>query len=169
MTRPPIGGGGAGNPASLANLRRGDTIAPVGNTRAMRHGAYSAALVADVTPEVRELMDALGGVAPVRDPDGGLPDADVVAVERAARLLRRYRRIEAWLDLYGELDEKTGDVKPAARLAGELGTSLDRALDALGMTPTSRARLGLDLARTFDLAQAMAADAQRERQDGGDA
>lgn len=148
----------------LANLRPAPP-APAGNRRTLRHGGYSEALVADVDTEVRELMDALGDAAPVREPDGSVPRADVVALERAARLLRRYRRVEAWLDLYGELDERTGDVKPAARLAGELGTALDRSLDALGMTPTSRAKLGLDLARTFDLAQAMAADAERERRE----
>ena len=54
-------------------------------------------------------------------------------------------------------------MKPAARLAGELGTSLDRALDALGMTPTSRARLGVDLARVEDLAQAWAREDADER------
>lgn len=119
----------------------------------MTHGAHSAALVADVSEEVSELAAALSDVAPVRDPDGGLPVADTVAIERCARLLRRYRRLEAWLDLYGELDEKTGGAKPAARLAEEIGTSLDRSLAALGMTPSSRAKLGLDLARTVDLAQ----------------
>lgn len=174
-SRRPIGGGGAGNPASLANLKRGEQPAPTGNRRALRHGGYSEALVADVSAEVRELMDALGDAAPVRDPDGSLPAADVVAVERAARLLRRYRKLEAWLDLYGELDERTGEVKPAARLAGEVGTSLDRALDALGMTPTSRGKLGLDLARTVDLAQEWAresgdaaGDGDAQRDAGGD-
>jgi hypothetical protein len=148
----------------LANLTAAPAP-PAANRRALRHGGYSEALVADVSLEVRELMAALSDTAPVRDPDGSLPAADLVAIERAARLLRRYRRLEAWLDLYGELDEDTGQVKPAAKLALEVGTSLDRSLDALGMTPTSRARLGLDLARTFDLAQAMAADAVLERQE----
>ena len=76
----------------LANLGSRPPAPPTGNRRAVRHGGYSEALVADVSDEVRELMAALGDVAPVRDPDGGLPAADVVAVERAARLLRRYRR-----------------------------------------------------------------------------
>lgn len=151
----PVGGGGARHPRSLANLKRGGNPPGAGHVPALRHGAYSEALLADVSDEVRELMEALGSTAPVREADGSLPAADVVAFERTARLLRRYRRLEAWLDLHGEFDEKTGDVKPAARFTEEVGASLFRALAELGMTTTSRAKLGLDLARAqrFDLAQ----------------
>lgn len=138
--------------AQLANLRPGSGQAGAGNQRALAHGGYSEALVADVSDEVRELMDALGATAPVRDADGSLPSADVAAVERVARLLRRWRKLEAWLDAHGAIVEKTGEVKPAAKYAAELGESLGRALDTMGMSPTSRARLGLDLARSFDLA-----------------
>src|SRR5262249_42952967 len=81
-------GGNSPNPEararSLANLKRGETRAPFGNTRGMTHGFTSAALVRDVEREVRELMDVLAEAAPVRDPDGSLPAADMVAVETAA-------------------------------------------------------------------------------------
>lgn len=152
----PVGGGGRRHPNSLANLRAGNLPAPpANNQRAVTHGVYSRTLVADVSDEVRELMEALGETAPVRAADGSLPAADLIAVERAARLLRRYRRIELWLDTFGELDERTGNPKPATRLAEELGAALDRALDVLGMNPRSRSKLGLDHARTVSVAQAM--------------
>lgn len=148
----------------LANLGGRPPAPPTGNRRALKHGGHSEALLADVSAEVRELMDALGATVPVRDSDGGVPAADVVAIERAARLLRRHRRLEAWLDLYGELDEKTGDVKPAARLAGEVDAALGRALDALGCSPMARSKLGLNIARSavLDPAAALSAAARED-------
>jgi hypothetical protein len=110
----PIGGGGARNPASLANLRSAPP-APLGHTRSLIHGGRSEVLLRDVDAEVRELMDALGEAAPVRE-DGHLPVADVVAVEVAARALKRYRHLASWLDAHGRIKEKTGGVKSAAEL-----------------------------------------------------
>jgi hypothetical protein len=143
----PLSNDPAARQRQLQSLRPGAGAADAGNQRRLVHGGWSDALVRDVSAEVRELLDLLAEAAPVRDRDGGLPAADLVAVERAARLLRRYRHLEDWLDLHGVLDEKTGEAKPAARLAQEVGESLGRALAALGMDPTSRAKLGLDLVR----------------------
>jgi len=160
----PHGGGGARNPASLANLvRRGSSP---GDTRALTHGYKSETLVKDVEKEVRELQDALAEQAPVRDPDGSLPGADIVAVETAARALKRYRHVSAWCDLHGRLDK--GNIRPAARYELDAERALHRCLDVLGMNPASRVKLGLDLARTgaaFDLAQRWA----QQHDNGGDA
>jgi hypothetical protein len=139
----------------LANLRRGGPPAEPGNGLALKHGGHSELLLADVEAEVRELVDALGSAAPVRAADGGLPDADVPAVEQAARALRRYRSLSAWCDAHGRLEERTGKVKPAADLELRAERALGLALDALAMTPRSRARLGLDLARSVDVASAL--------------
>ena len=148
----PLSGDPDARRRQIANLKPGARVAPTGNVRARRHGGYSEALVADVEREIVELRDALGATAPLRDSEGGLPAADTVAFERAARALRRYRTVDQWVALHGALDEKTGDVKPAARLADELGRSLDGILDRLGLTPAGRTRLGLDVARaqSFD-------------------
>jgi hypothetical protein len=143
----------------LANLRPAPPAPPAGNVRAVRHGAYSQALLRDVGDEVRELLDALADAAPVREPDGSLPAADAIAVERAARALKRWRHLAGWLDLHGRLTD-SGDVKPAAELELRAERELAAALDALGMTPTSRARLGVDLARTA--ASAEEVEATRE-------
>jgi hypothetical protein len=151
----PGGGGRTRNPNSLANLKRGGTRAPIGNTQAMTHGFRSAALVKDVEAEVRELMDALADTAPVRDVDGSLPAADTVAVETAARALKRYRSVSAWCDAHGRIDEKTGNEKSAAQYELRAERSLQLSLDQLGMTPMARSKLGLRLAQaqSFDLAR----------------
>ncbi len=113
-----------------------------------------------------ELMDALGESVPVRDADGGVPAADLAAVEYAARALKRYRHLATWCDLHGRIEEKTGNVKPAANYELQAERSLANALDALGMTPTSRAKLGLDLQRTVASAEETeAARVARERLD----
>lgn len=131
----------------LANLRPAPP-APAGHQRSLRHGGHSELLLRDVESEVEELMDALGDAVPVRDVGGGVPAADVPAIERAARALKRWRTLSTWCDAHGRIVEKTGAVKPAADLELKAERELAAALDALGMTPTSRARLGLDLART---------------------
>jgi P27 family predicted phage terminase small subunit len=143
----PVGGGGARHPNSLANLRAAPP-APAGHTRSLIHGGRSELLLRDVEREVAELAAAMGDAAPVRDPDGGLPAADVIAVETAARALKRYRRLAAWLDTHGRIKEKTGNVKPAAELEIRAERQLTEALDRLGMNPMARSRLGLNLART---------------------
>jgi P27 family predicted phage terminase small subunit len=153
----------------LANLQPGAGQASDGNGRALTHGGYSAALVADVETEVLELMEALGGSAPVHDPDGSLPAADVAAVERAARALKRWRTLSQWCDLHGRIVERgkaKGAVKPAAELELKAERELAAALEALGMTPRSRAALGVDLVRARVTAEeAEAARAARERLD----
>jgi hypothetical protein len=122
----------------------------------MTHGFRSEVLVRDVEPEVRELMDALAESAPVRDPDGSLPSADTIAIEAAARALKRWRSVSAWRDLHGRVDPETHEVRPAARYELEGERALQRCLDSRGMTPLARSKLGLNVARraaTFDLAR----------------
>ena len=152
----------------LANLRAAPP-APPGHTRSLVHGGRSELLVRDVEVEVRELMDALGAAAPVRDQDGGLPAADVVVVEAAARALKRWRHLSAWLDAHGRLEEKTGDVKPAAELELKAERQLHEALDRLGMNPSARSKLGLNLARAATLGEVLAegGEAWRRNADRG--
>jgi hypothetical protein len=89
----PLSSDEAARSRQLANLRPGGGAAKTGDLRALRHGGHSEALLRDVSGEVRELLDALADAAPVRDPDGSLPAADAIAVERAARALKRYRHL----------------------------------------------------------------------------
>ena len=61
--------------------------------------------------------------------------------------------MNAYLAAHGYLDPK-GGVRPAAELAGRMHREAADYLDALGMTPRARARLGLDLQHTVDRATA---------------
>jgi hypothetical protein len=139
----------------IANLRRGGPPAKPGNRLAWKHGGRSALLVADVEAEILELMSALGDAAPVKE-GGELPAADVAAVERCARALKRWRHLSQWLDLHGRLDDR-GNVKPAAELELKAERELAAALEALAMTPASRAKIGVDIARGLTAAERLEA------------
>lgn len=136
--------------AQLANLRQ--TPAPVGNVRALKHGgtARKATLTA-AGSWAAAIRDELEREAPLRDVDGGLPVHDRQVIELLASALARLQSVSAWLEGRPPVDEK-GRPWPAEDTARRLRGEVARLLDALGMTPASRARLGLDLARSFDLA-----------------
>ncbi len=149
----------------LANLNRGGNPAPLGNQRHRSHGGYARVARPQLEAKEREVFDALAEDAPLRDVDGGLPRPDALVVTLLAKALCRLEGVEAYTRLYGSVEFKTGNVRPAAELERRLrAEALDYA-EALGMTPRSRARLGLDLARTTDLAIAMSEpDPDRRRQ-----
>lgn len=133
----------------LANLRRGAGAAgaDVGNTRAVTHGAYARIAEAELEAKTREVFDALSSDAPVRAPDGGLPAHDSVVVRMFAEVMVRRERVRTE-ELRHGLETRDGRIRGVV----EYGLRLDaQALDyarELGMTPASRAKLGLDLART---------------------
>ena len=166
----PIGGGGARHPNSLANLIPGGVtgsgvIAPMGNRLSLKHGGVANLAMTPTDRDLVEIIDAIAATAPVRDQDGGLPATDQAAVEIAARALKRYRSVSTWLDLHGRLDDK-GNERSSARFELDVERALMRALDALGMSPAARARLGVDLARSaslLDQAAAMQAAGDRLR------
>jgi len=149
----------------LANLRPRPPAPPAGNVRTLRHGgtARRATLIRAGSWAERILAE-LEAEAPLRDDAGGLPAHDRQAVELLASALARLEAVTAWLDTRPPVDEK-GRPWPAEDTAARLRREAGRYLDALGMTPTSRARLGLELTRTMDLAQAMAQDAELERRE----
>ncbi len=146
----------------LANLQPGAAPAPAGNQRRLSHGGYAEVARERVESRVGELLAALAEDAPLRDADGELPAPDTAIVHLLATALCRVEDVERYLTAHGYLADD-GSVRPAADLAGRLRKEAADYLDALGMTPRSRAKLGLDLAHGFDLASAMAADARREQ------
>jgi len=129
--------------------------APAGNGRAVKHGAYARVAADRLDAKVREVFDALAEDAPLRDPDGALPAADGACVRLAAEALCRLDSVGDWLarrgieDAQGEL--RAGVLEVEAKLRREASDHLD----ALAMSPRSRARLGVDVARvaSFDLAR----------------
>jgi hypothetical protein len=152
--RRPLGGGGRRNPNSLANLRNAPA-APSGNRRALTHGGYATVARERLDAKVQEVFDALAADAPLRDADGSLPRADAALVRLLAECLCRLEDVSANVREFGLRDQKTKEVRPAVEVEMRLRREAADHLDALGMSPRSRARLGLDLARTVDAATAM--------------
>lgn len=164
------GGGGRRHPNSIRNLVP-PTPAPLGSALRLTHGARSAQLVADVSDEVVEVMQAYADVVPVRDADGNAPAADTTAIEIVARSLKRYRHLCNYVALHGELTVK-GAPTEAAKYRDAAERALARALKSLGLDPESRSALGLALARTEatltdTLAEGAAAWRAREERDRG--
>lgn len=141
-----------------------------GNQRARSHGAYAKIAPARLDEKARELYDALAADAPVREADGSLPAADAVAVRLAADTLCRLEDVQAWIEENGIFDSRrqnagykrtkkkgryrrSADPMRAVEMEDRLQRRLMDQLDSLGMTPRSRAKLGLDQARQFDLAR----------------
>lgn len=138
----------------LANLKR-YPAPPNGNVRALKHGgnARKATLI-PAGSWAQRIYEELEREAPLRDSDGSLPLHDRQAVELLASGLARLQSVEAWLHTRTAVDEK-GNPWPAEDTARRLRREIAALLHALGMTPRARSALGLDLARTFDLAVAM--------------
>lgn len=131
----------------LANLRAGAGQAGVGNSRSRTHGAYARIAEAELEAQTRDIFDALAVDAPVRDADGGLPAADVLVVRMLAEVLIRRERVRIE-ELRHGLEAPDGKLRGVVEYGLRLdGQALEYAKE-LGMTPASRAKLGLDLART---------------------
>jgi hypothetical protein len=137
----------------LANLRPAPA-APRGNRRGMSHGGYATIARDRLEAKQREVFDALAADAPLPDAGDELPRHYAAHVALLAEVLRRLDDVNAYLAARGYLDGQ-GNVRPAAELTGRMRREASDYLDALGMTPKSRAKLGLDLQRTVDLASAM--------------
>jgi hypothetical protein len=99
-------------------------------------------------------MDEILAGLPVRGANGQPLVYDLALCELAARELARIREIDAWLDEHG-LFGRGPKLRPAVEYRLKAAKLLAELLDRLGMTPRSRAALGLDLAKTVTLADAM--------------
>jgi phage terminase small subunit len=104
--------------------------------------------------KAREVYEAIGEDLPLRGPDGGPHPGDTVPVRLLAEALCRLEDVTAHLRDRGLLDSE-GSVRPAVDLERRLRAEVLDLCRELGLTPRSRAALGLDLARGLDLATAM--------------
>ncbi|MEA2199446.1 MAG: hypothetical protein QOI89_42 [Solirubrobacteraceae bacterium] len=165
--RNPGGGGRTGHPRSLANLKRGNNDAPLGNTQTVRHGGYAQVAAEALDMKAREVYDALAADAPLRAADGSLPSHDAVVVRLLADTLCRLDSLGAWLA--GRW--ATEQARPALELEMRLRTQALDLAESMGMTPRSRSRIGLDLVRAeVSMSDTLAdgAEAWRRRaEDGG--
>ncbi len=143
-------GGLSSDPAkrarSLANLRRSGPPAPRGNSFAATHGAYARITEVELDRKTREIFAALALDAPVRAADGGLPAHDALVVRMLAENRVRRERCTASEIRHG-IEERDGRVRPVVEIGLRLDDQALALAKELGMTPRSRAALGLDLAR----------------------
>lgn len=140
--------------AQLANLRPGAGAGDGGLQRRRVHGAYAAIAERELEAKVRELYDAIGEDLPVRESDGGVPAADAIPLRLLAEVLIRRERVRETEVRLGVETEK-GDLRGVVKFGLALDDKALRLCEQLGLTPTSRARLGLDLARTRRAAEGL--------------
>ena len=139
------------HPRSVANLRKGGAPpAPSGNQRRRTHGAYAAIALDRLAAREADVYAALAADAPLRDADGGLPAADGALVRLAAEVLCRLDSVGNYLARRG-LEDADGELRMnVLEIEGRLRREAADHLDALGCSPRSRARLGVDMARMVD-------------------
>jgi hypothetical protein len=111
-----------------------------GNDLSLRHGAYSVVALGPrveiLGTQIRSLLDEQLGSA--------VCEADAPSIALLALALAQVEAATTWLNEHGLIDEHD---QPRGLLR-HLGTMLNtaaRIADRLGMTPTARAALGLDL------------------------
>jgi hypothetical protein len=141
----------------LANLQPGAGAGDGGLQRALGHGAYAQVRARRVERREAEIFDALAADAPLRA-DGALPAHDGAIVALLAQVLCRLEDVAANIRDCGVFEQRgrrKGQLRPVVEAEARLRREAAGYLDQLAMTPKARGALGLDLARTVDLATAM--------------
>jgi hypothetical protein len=108
-----------------------------GNQLATTHGARAFVKLA---PRAAQLADDIRAVAPAGD------DSDEVAIRLLALTLAQVEAATSWLAEQGIVDGE-GNPRGILRHLGTMMNTAARLANALGMTPTARAKMGLNLAR----------------------
>lgn len=118
----------------------------------MTHGANARLILIEPGSEAEQTFEVLSAAVPMRDGDGQLAPQDRLAVEALAVKLVRLRRAGVVLNAQGEFT-KGGKLKPVADYERRLLNVALGYMDALGLTPRGRVKLGVGLAKQFDLAK----------------
>jgi hypothetical protein len=95
-----------------------------------------------LAPRSAELADDLRAIVPA------VSDSDEPTIQLLALVLARVEAANAWLAERGIFVDGTGEPQPVLRALSTWENTAARLCDRLGLTPTSRAALGLDLARS---------------------
>ena len=149
---------------NLANLRPAPP-APAGNARRRTHGAYAVVALERLAAREADVFAALAADAPLQE-DGTLPPADGALVRLAAEALCRLDSVGDYLARRG-IEDDAGELRISALdVEAKLRREAADHLDALGMSPRSRVRLGVDLVRAAtSAAEVEESRAARERLD----
>lgn len=108
-----------------------------GNQVAVRHGAFSKLRL---EPRAAELVDEIRDLVPARS------DADDPTIGLLALTFAQVEAATLYVAEHGIVDER-GEARSILRHLGTMINTAGRLCDRLGLTPTSRAQLGLDLTR----------------------
>ena len=127
-----------------------------GNTLARRHGAMATLSLA---PRANEIATELRELVPTRS------ESDEPTIRLLALVLARIEAANAWLDEHGLFRDAKGQPQPVLKALSTWENTAARLCDRLGLTPTSRAALGLDLSRTADELERLTT---RYRRDAGE-
>lgn len=121
---------------------------PQGHTLSLLHGIYSDRVRAPVEERLAEVLrrSMAEGLGTVYN-----EALDEHAVRRAARALATVEMVEAWIDQHG-VEAVSNRLAETYRTAGNQSTKW---LQQLGMTPAARAKLGVDVAKQYDLVAAL--------------
>lgn len=103
--------------------------------RAMTHGASADIALA---PRATELADYLRSIVPAA------AESDEPTVRLLALTLARIETANEWIAEHGIFTGKAGKVQPVLKVLSTWENSAARLCDQLGLTPTARARLGVD-------------------------
>jgi Phage terminase, small subunit len=117
-----------------------------GNQLAVTHGAYSPAVL---RAKVDELADEISSIVPASN------EADQPTIRLLALALARIEAAHDWLQSqpHGLFRDGKGTPQPILKQLSTWENSAARLCDRLGLTPVSRASLGLDLVRTEAVAR----------------
>ncbi len=138
----------------LANLDKAPRDGTPGNKNNLKHGARAQVEPRRLEAKVRELYDELAVDVPLQAAGGGPLPYDRMMLRQLAEALCRLEDVSRWIDEHGFTDRK-GRVRSVLKWEGSIRRQVVELLDRLGMSPASRARIGVDLARQVDLADAM--------------
>lgn len=134
-----------------------------GEQRALKNGSRARLPVGDVSRARKDFEGWLAEIAPLRDKDDNLPRPDEPYVHMTAQAMARLRF------MYDDLEKRggfTGSGQPRFRFLQEIRRSekhVAQMFAQLGLTPTSRANLGLSLA-TAEAVKHIQPDRSPERQ-----
>jgi hypothetical protein len=132
-------------PDPLANIQQdGQPVAGAeeGNTRAVTHGVNATLAL---QPRTQVLAEYLVSIVP------GFADSDLPSVWTLAGVLAQIEAGRAYIEEHGMLDKK-GRPQPVMATLTTLQNTAHRMTESLGLTPASRAKLGLDVAKGQSLA-----------------
>jgi hypothetical protein len=137
----------------LATRKNAPPLKP-GAQIAKKHGARAKPPSLRMESIEAELLAAL----PIRTPDGEAPIHDRPMVSVATTVISRLQSVTAWINKNGGgFHRQTKVMREALRYEDQLAGRAADLLDRLGCSPTSRAKLGVDLVKARDLAQEMSA------------